>query len=38
MSSEKAIEKLGWSPRPIEETAVDAARSLIDVGAVKTPA
>jgi dihydroflavonol-4-reductase len=38
MSSDKAIGRLGWSPRSIEETAVDAARSLIDVGAVKTPA
>jgi nucleoside-diphosphate-sugar epimerase len=38
MSSEKAIRRLGWSPRPIEDTVVDAARSLIDVGAVAVPA
>ncbi len=29
MSSEKARSKLGWSPRPVEETVVDCARSLI---------
>ncbi len=30
MSSEKAKDLLGWSPRPVEETVVDCARSLID--------
>jgi nucleoside-diphosphate-sugar epimerase len=29
-SSEKARTRLGWSPRPIEETIVDCARSLIE--------
>ncbi len=29
MSSEKARARLGWSPRPVEETVVDCARSLI---------
>jgi len=29
MSSEKARSRLGWSPRPVEETVVDCARSLI---------
>jgi len=29
ISSEKARERLGWSPRPIEEAIVDCARSLI---------
>lgn len=30
MSSEKARSQLGWSPRPVEETVVDCARSLVD--------
>jgi nucleoside-diphosphate-sugar epimerase len=34
VSSEKAEDLLGWSPRPVEETIVDCARSLIDRGAV----
>jgi dihydroflavonol-4-reductase len=29
-SSKQAEELLGWSPRPIEETIVDCARSMID--------
>jgi dihydroflavonol-4-reductase len=29
MSSEKARAQLGWSPRPVEETVVDCAQSLI---------
>jgi nucleoside-diphosphate-sugar epimerase len=33
MSSEKAQTLLGWSPRPVEETVVDCARSLIGEGA-----
>ena len=33
-SSEKARTLLGWSPRPIEETIVDCAQSLIDAGVV----
>jgi nucleoside-diphosphate-sugar epimerase len=28
-SSEKARTRLGWSPRPVEETVVDTARSMI---------
>jgi dihydroflavonol-4-reductase len=32
-SNEKARTRLGWSPRPIEETIVDCARSLIEHGA-----
>jgi nucleoside-diphosphate-sugar epimerase len=28
-SSQKAYDSLGWSPRPIEETIVDCARSLL---------
>ena len=28
-SSEKAEARLGWSPRPVEETIVDCARSMI---------
>lgn len=29
MSSEKAKARLGWLPRPVEETVVDCARSLV---------
>jgi dihydroflavonol-4-reductase len=32
LSSEKARSALGWSPRPVEETIVDCARSLLDRG------
>jgi nucleoside-diphosphate-sugar epimerase len=38
MSSEKAKTRLGWTPRPTDESVVDTARSLIDVGAIATPA
>ena len=38
MSSEKAKTRLGWSPRPIEETVVDTAESLMRAGAVVVPA
>jgi nucleoside-diphosphate-sugar epimerase len=38
MSSEKAKTRLGWSPRPIDETVVDTAESLMRVGAVAAPA
>jgi dihydroflavonol-4-reductase len=34
LSSEKARTRLGWSPRPIEETIVETAQSLIDAGVV----
>jgi nucleoside-diphosphate-sugar epimerase len=34
MSSEKAEARLGWSPRPAEETIVDCAQSLIGRGVV----
>ena len=33
-SSAKAQTLLGWKPRPLEETILDCARSLIAVGAV----
>jgi dihydroflavonol-4-reductase len=33
LSSEKAQALLGWSPRPVEETVVDCARSLADQSA-----
>jgi nucleoside-diphosphate-sugar epimerase len=33
-----ARERLGWSPRPIEETILDTAESLIDHGVVRVPA
>jgi nucleoside-diphosphate-sugar epimerase len=32
-SSAQAEELLGWAPRPIEETIVDCARSMVAVGA-----
>jgi len=35
LSSEKARARLGWSPRPLAETIVDCARSLIDAGVVE---
>jgi dihydroflavonol-4-reductase len=38
MSSEKAKTRLGWSLRPIEETVVDTAESLMRTGAVAAPA
>jgi nucleoside-diphosphate-sugar epimerase len=31
-SDEKARTRLGWSPRPIDETVVDCARSLMEHG------
>ena len=34
-STEKARTRLGWSPRPIEDTVVDCAQSLIRHGVVK---
>jgi dihydroflavonol-4-reductase len=37
-SSEKARTRLGWSPRPIEETIVDCAESLMRLGVAATPA
>jgi len=33
-TSEKAQRMLGWKPRPLEETVLDCARSLIAAGAV----
>jgi nucleoside-diphosphate-sugar epimerase len=38
VSSEKARARLGWSPRPIEDTIADCARSLLDRGVVEAPA
>jgi dihydroflavonol-4-reductase len=38
LSSEKAKTRLGWSPRRIEDTVADTAESLLQVGAVATPA
>ena len=35
MSSEKAQTLLSWSPRPVEETIVDCAKSLIDEGVIE---
>jgi nucleoside-diphosphate-sugar epimerase len=34
LSSEKARALLGWSPRPVEETVAECARSLLELGAV----
>jgi nucleoside-diphosphate-sugar epimerase len=33
-SSDKAQRMLGWKPRPMDETIVDCANSLIEIGAV----
>jgi dihydroflavonol-4-reductase len=38
ISSEKARSRLGWSPRPIEDTIAETGQSLIDHGVVKVPA
>jgi nucleoside-diphosphate-sugar epimerase len=38
LSSERAINTLGWSPRPVEDTIAETGRSLIDQGVVKAPA
>ena len=38
LSSAKARESLGWSPRPVEDTIADTGESLIRHGAVATPA
>ncbi|MQA75836.1 MAG: NAD-dependent epimerase/dehydratase family protein [Solirubrobacterales bacterium] len=37
LSSEKARTLLGWSPRPLEETIVDCARSLLREGVAEQP-
>ena len=33
----KAQDVLGWSPRPLDETIVESAESLIDHGVVEVP-
>ena len=38
VSNEKVEAVLGWSPRPIQETIVDCAQSLIDEGVVEATA
>jgi dihydroflavonol-4-reductase len=38
LSGEKARSDLGWSPRPIEDTIAECARSLLDAGVVKAAA
>ena len=35
-SNEKAQRVLGWKPRAVEESVVDTARSLIDLGLIKS--
>jgi dihydroflavonol-4-reductase len=37
-SLENARRRVGWSPRPVEETIVDCARSLLAQAAERTPA
>jgi nucleoside-diphosphate-sugar epimerase len=37
LSSEKARNVLGWSPRPIEDTIAETGQSLIDHGVVAVP-
>ena len=36
-TSEKAQRMLGWKPRPVEDSVVDTAESLIRLGLVKVP-
>jgi dihydroflavonol-4-reductase len=38
LSSENARVRLGWTPRPIEDTIAECARSLLDTGVVKAAA
>jgi nucleoside-diphosphate-sugar epimerase len=38
LSSQKAIDTLGWSPRPIEDTIAETGESLIRHGVVAAPA
>ena len=38
LSSEKARTKLGWAPRPIEDTIAETGESLIEHGVVDAPA
>ncbi len=38
LSSEQAKTRLGWAPRPVEETIVECAQSLLDSGAAKAAA
>jgi dihydroflavonol-4-reductase len=38
LSSEKARSRLGWTPRPIEDTIAETGESLIEQGVVATPA
>jgi hypothetical protein len=37
VSHDKARRDLGWSPRPVRETLVDMATSLIEQGIVPAP-
>ncbi|HEY2772620.1 MAG TPA: aldehyde reductase [Candidatus Binatia bacterium] len=37
VSHEKAARMLGWQPRPVRETFVDMARSMIDKGLIPAP-
>jgi nucleoside-diphosphate-sugar epimerase len=37
LSSEKARDQLGWSPRPLEDTIAECARSLLNPGAAARP-
>jgi dihydroflavonol-4-reductase len=36
-SSEKAESQLGWAPRPLEETIVETAQSMVRQGVVESP-
>jgi nucleoside-diphosphate-sugar epimerase len=38
LSSERARDTLGWSPRPIEDTIAETGESLIQHGVVDVPA
>jgi nucleoside-diphosphate-sugar epimerase len=38
LSSEKAKDRLGWSPRPLKDTIAECAKSMLDEGVVEAPA
>jgi dihydroflavonol-4-reductase len=38
LTSDRARTELGWSPRPIEDTVEETARSLIEHDVVEVPA
>jgi dihydroflavonol-4-reductase len=35
VTAEKAVRELGWTPRPLRESVLDTAESLISAGIVR---